>query len=127
MGELIDIVQAFLKRNKSKSNEMVADVKEDISQPVSSGLVSTQGAHMGEHKLGVVFSEDDWSILLAGPSLLDTVKTNKKEENTANLLIPLDLTFGTSQHQNQPEANFKDFPLSPPSIDNNPKAPPRIA
>jgi hypothetical protein len=82
---------------------------------------------VGEQKLGVVFSEDDWSILLAGPSLLDVAKTAKKEENPVNPFIPLDLTFGTGQPQNQPEVNFKDFPLSPPSIDNNSKAPPRTA
>lgn len=127
MQELIDIVQAFLKNSANDSNGKVADARKDTSKPVSSGLESTQASHVGEHKLGVVFSEDDWSILLAGPSLLDTAKTTKKEENTAIPFIPLDLTFGTSQPQNQPEVNFKDFPLSPPSIDNNPKAPPRIA
>lgn len=125
MGELIDIVQAFLKITAPNSSGKAAEAKEDASKPATGGFVSTQAGHVNEHKLGVVFSEDDWSILLAGPSLLDTAKTAKKEENMANPLIPLDLTFGTSQPQNQPEVNFKDFPLSPPSIDSNSKSTPR--
>lgn len=125
MNELIEIVQAFLSIINPDLNRKIGDVKEDASKGVAGNLTHTQAGHMTEHKLGVVFSEDDWSILLAGPSLLDTAKATKKEES----ILSLDLTFNTNQQEgkNQPEVNFKDFPLSPPSIDNNPKSTPRFA
>jgi len=47
------------------------------------------------NKLGLVFTEDDWSILLSGPSLLGKSTAAAKVEQPSSDSIPvLDIDFG---------------------------------
>jgi hypothetical protein len=120
LHELIDIVQAFLNHINPQTVNQTSNVAHSTSIAENSVEQASQPAMVGnaaENKLGLVLTDDDWSMLLSTPALLENkpeVKTEKIEQNpllNINFVFPL-----LEPPQAKVELSSKDSPLSPPSM-----------